>query len=468
MEKQSNLLKNTLVLSVGNFFVKAASIVTIPILTGCLSKEEYGQYELVVILASFLLPALTLQIQAAAFRFLVSKRDDEKYVRTVASSIYAFVIIISAVALLIAYFAIPFSRKDIKLFSCLYFFTDFILAVTKQLARGLGDNRAFSIGSMIFAAFNLGFVVFMLSRYENKFRVLLIMLIISDCMAILYLFIRLRLWRQISFRYLRPDLIKEMLHYSWPMVPNELSLWIIRGSDRFVLAFLVGISVSAAYSVANKIPNMINLALGSVVLAWQDSASRMIDKEEVHKYYSEMIRKLTGVCWGVAGLVIVFIPVLWKLLIRGDYAEAYIHTCLLCLASFYASLSSILGGVYLAYKRTVHIGMTTTLIAVVNLAIDLVFVMHIGIYAATLSTIVSYALLLGIRMAGLSRHEITYDVKYMLAANITLIIAIAGVISDVKWSSIGAAAVLFIIFFICNRSYISEIIAKYKKHWGNA
>ncbi len=467
MEKQRDLLKNTLVLSLGNFFVKASGIIIIPILTGCLTKEEYGQYELVMILASFLLPTVTLQIQSAAFRFLVTERDKKEYVQEVISSLYIFVTSIAAVVLLIAYFIIPIQKNDVKLLSCVFFFTDFLLAVTKQLARGLGNNRDFSIGAMIFAACNMGLIVLFISRSSNQFTTLLVILIISDCLAILYLFIRMKLWMWIRLRYLSFDLLKSMVGYSWPMVPNELSLWIIRGSDRFVLAFLVGISVSATYSVANKIPNIINLALGAMVLAWQDTASRMQDTKDVNQYYCEMIKKLTGVCWGVTGIIIVFTPLLWKLLIRGDYSDAYIHTCLLCLASFYASLSSILGGIYLAYKRTVHIGVSTTVIAFVNLAIDLILVMRIGIYAATVSTIISYALLLCIRMVGLLNNKIKFDLSYTIAANLSLIVAIVCVIVKFKWSNIFGVIVLISVFYIFNNTYIWKMIRGFNKYWRN-
>ena len=41
MSRESRLVKNTFVLAIGNFMPKIATFVTLPILTGCLSKEEY-------------------------------------------------------------------------------------------------------------------------------------------------------------------------------------------------------------------------------------------------------------------------------------------------------------------------------------------------------------------------------------------------------------------------------------------
>ena len=69
---KSNFYKNTLILSLGTFLPKFAAFITLPILTGQLTKVEYGTYDLVTVMVSLLLPAATLQIQAAAFRLLRS------------------------------------------------------------------------------------------------------------------------------------------------------------------------------------------------------------------------------------------------------------------------------------------------------------------------------------------------------------------------------------------------------------
>ena len=75
MSREGKLVKNTLVLSIGTFLPKAVSFITLPILTGYLTKAEYGTYDLITVLVALILPAATLQIQAAAFRFLIEVRD---------------------------------------------------------------------------------------------------------------------------------------------------------------------------------------------------------------------------------------------------------------------------------------------------------------------------------------------------------------------------------------------------------
>ena len=71
MSRGKELAKNTLILFFGTFLPKLSSIITLPIITGGLTKVEYGTYDLIGTLISLLFPIVTLQIHSAAFRFLI-------------------------------------------------------------------------------------------------------------------------------------------------------------------------------------------------------------------------------------------------------------------------------------------------------------------------------------------------------------------------------------------------------------
>lgn len=78
MSREGKLAKNTIILAIGTFFPKVAIFITLPLLTAYLTQAEYGTYDLVLTLVSLLLPAATLQIQSAAFRFLMEVRSEKR------------------------------------------------------------------------------------------------------------------------------------------------------------------------------------------------------------------------------------------------------------------------------------------------------------------------------------------------------------------------------------------------------
>ena len=72
-------------------------------------------------------------------------------------------------------------------------------------------------------------------------------------------------------------------------------------------------------------------------------------------------------------------------------------------------MAVFMGGIYVAHMKTLNVGITTVVAAIINLLIDIVFVNKIGIYAGSISTLVSYAVLLIYRMVDTKKME---DIHY--------------------------------------------------------
>ena len=78
MNREKRLAKNSIILLIGQVIPKLVFLIILPILTKYLTKIEYGTYDLITVLQSLLLPIITLQIQVAAFRYLIENRDNLK------------------------------------------------------------------------------------------------------------------------------------------------------------------------------------------------------------------------------------------------------------------------------------------------------------------------------------------------------------------------------------------------------
>ena len=142
MERETKLVKNTAILAIGSFFPKVTSLITLPILTAMLSKSEYGTYDLVGVLVSLLLPVATLQIQSAAFRFLIESKDLQKRCNEIVTNIFIVTIPISIVMVGIVFFVFSKLTLSSRIFICLYFLFDIIELTLLQIARGFSENKA--------------------------------------------------------------------------------------------------------------------------------------------------------------------------------------------------------------------------------------------------------------------------------------------------------------------------------------
>lgn len=463
MSREGKLAKNTFILSIGTFLPKFASFITLPILTGYLTKEEYGTLDLITVLVSLLLPAVTLQIQSAAFRFLIDKRSDEKSCVQIISNILAFVISTSLIALLILFFLLPGSM-GLKVLICAYFFADILVNCIRQVARGLEKNLDYSISAIISSIGKMLFAIIFVWWLDQGLIGAVTSLFLASFFSLVTLSFRISVFRYVDFRLVQWKEIKNLIDYSWPLVPNSMSLWIMRFSDRFVILMVIDVAANAVYAVANKIPALVTIAQSTFSLAWQENASIVSNDKDASEYYGKMFRAMFNLMAGIFGLLIAFTPLLFMILIRGDYEEAYCHVPILLLAMFFSCEASFFGGIYIAYKKTKSIGVTTIIGACVNLIVNLSLIHFIGLYAASGSTLVAYLFLFLYRMIDV-RKVIKFTIPYKYVLGIILImvfLCISCFMQNPVLNCVNAVAGIAL-FLLLNRTLLMKLLKKYQE-----
>lgn len=465
MSRESKLINSTLILSIGTILPKLASFVTLPILTACLTKAQYGTYDLITILVSLVLPITTLQIHTAGFRFLVEHQNDRNLARVYLSNILAFVTPVAIVSLTILFFFLPISSILLKSLICIYFFFDTIVTEVREVIRGLSKNLDYSISATINAAVNMVLAVIFVLLLKKELTGAVIALAISPFISLVYLFLKQRVWELIDFKQVKRDVLKELVSYSWPMVPNNLSGWVMRVSDRFVVTGFMGLAANGVYAVANKIPHILSLAQYTFAMAWQENASLASKDEDAGQYYSKMFSLMTDFYAGCLGLIIACTPILFRLLIKGDYSEAYPQMPILFIAMFFSCMSIFLGGIYIACKATKSVGITTALAAVCNLIVDLVLIKKIGLFAASGSTLISYIFLFIYRMVDVKKLvKIEYNLKRLIIA--IMLITIECVLCFINKVTVNVLNVCLgtVSFFVLNKQIVSALMYRIKNH----
>ena len=461
MNREERLAKNTFILSIGTFLPKLVAFITLPILTGCLTKEEMGMYDLIIILTSLVPPAVTLQIQAAALRFLIDIRDDVAKCKKVVSNIIIFIIPTSLLAMGLLFVFMP-GDSVLKGLVCVYYFFDTITLALAQIARGIKKNLEYSINAILFSAIRMIMLIVLVRHLGYGLYGAVAALAASIVISMVYLSIVVRLNELFDIRLYDKEMIKELINYSWPLVPNNISMWIINMSDRFVVTYFMGLSANAVYSVANKLPSLLTLAQNTFTMAWHENASIASKDEDAENYYAEMFKTMFKIMAGGFGLVIAVTPVLFKLLIRGDYSEAYVQIPILLMAIFFYCMSGFLGGIYIAYKETKSVGITTIYAAALNLVINIIAIKRIGLYAASGSTLLSFLMLFIFRAYNLKKIiKINYNIRYMLCVVLIFLVECFMFYQQTPFFNTLNAIIGIIFFWTMNRSLISVIFKKW-------
>lgn len=388
MKQEKELIKNTFIIAIGKFSTQIVSFLLVSLYTAKLTTQEYGSYDLIITIITFITPFITLTFEESMFRFLIDAKNRREE-KSIITQTVVTILTMLAIACLIIFLVIKiFSINPTKLFIP-YVIAVVLMALMNALVRGLGKIKLYSLSNFILSVLTIVLNVVLILGTNLKVDGLLLSVIIANLVMVLFLSIRLKLKEFINFKLMNKKLMKEMLAYSIPLIPHSLSWTIINLSDRLIIAGALGTASNGIYAISNKFPTIINTVYNYFAIAWKESAAKALHEEDSSQYYNKIYEALKNMVYSATVLVIAFVPFVFNILIKGGYQEAYLYIPILVFSVYFSNMASFYGGIFSAYKKTKIIGTTTFVSAIINLVIDIVFIKTIGIYAAAISTLLA-------------------------------------------------------------------------------
>lgn len=414
MSRNSELMKNTLLLSVGLLIPKIISFITLPLLTAYLSLKEYGEYDLILSITSLIIPVISLQIQQATFRYLIQAKEATDKIKYVTNSI-SYILVSHIIFLPFIYFLLNMN-KYISILICLLILFQSLYNLIGQISRGLGKNLIYSLGVIVYSIFNVA-LLFVLLRFmnDNLFAVIL-SLAISYLAASIFMGLKLEIRNYFRVSELSFIEIKKMLEFSIPIIPSSISLWIVNLSDRIIISSFLGVDYNGIYSVANKIPLLYSSAYGIFNMAWMETASRYSEDQDIKEYYSNLFDNLYKFLIGILIILLSISPFIFKILVNSQYDDAYYQIPPLYVGVFCNSIVAYYAGIYIAIKRTKQIGYSSMVGALLNIIFNILLIKYIGLYAASISTAISYFIIALYRAYDINK---VVKIRYNLTSLIT-------------------------------------------------
>lgn len=393
VSRERNLVKNTAILAIGQLSSKVFTFLLLPVYTSLLTPNDFGKIDAVQTVISLLLYFVTLQIENAIFRFLIEYRNKENIqISYVTSASVVLLVMVGISITLIILLNYIFMFPYIKLIIALILIQSLYLFIS-NLARGLGKNADYSIASFLITVSSLISNILMIVIFKYGAVSILLSIVISNLIGFIYLFYRVKIWKLIKFENIDIIKINEMLRYSLPLIPNAISWWIANMSDRLIVIYFLGTMYNGIYAAANKIPTIYTTIFVVFNTAWAESVSLAINDSDRNNYIESMMNNSFKLFSFINMVIILCVSIFFDYLIGNQYSEAYNQIFILLLAIFVNSLCSLLGGILGGLKNTYVIGWTTVIGAVINAIINIIFIKIIGLYAASISTLISYIII---------------------------------------------------------------------------
>lgn len=390
MSKEKTLFKNTAIVTVGKMLTQLISFLLLPLYTAYLSTSEYGTVDLVNTLTSLILPFLTFQIDQGIFRYLIDVRNNEEKISKFISTSIIFLVFQSVIYTFIFMVGATFIKNEYKYFLLVFLIVNSFSNVLLQVTRGIGDNVRYTVGSFIYAVVGIILNVILIAGFKMGAYGMLIATIAGNIICIVYIIIAKKLYKVISIKKYNKESLQELLKYSFPLVPNAISWWIVNASDRVIISILINIEANGIYSVANKFSSVITTIFNIFSITWTESASINYNEEDRDEFFNKIYDIIFRLFGSICLLVISFMPFVFSILIDSKYNEAYLQIPILMIATFFNILVVFLGSIYVAKKLTKEIAKTSVMAAVINIVTNLLMIKFIDLYAASISTLLAW------------------------------------------------------------------------------
>jgi O-antigen/teichoic acid export membrane protein len=424
------LLKNNFIYAIGSVANSSALFLLIPFLVNNLSPAEYGAwsiYEIVILLLSILIAAGMDIGLMREYWFLENDLERGRLSGTVLIMVTIWGFTLFCITIM-GYWLINrspiFTRLHLDVFppnslSLVYLigFSETLFSVLLAIYR-IREQAVhyvvFSVGKMILFLVCAILGVRLTGNINGALagRLLAAMLGIFGASVLIFHSVSLVFdWNH----------LKRVLRYGLPLIPANLSSYILLSSDRYILTATSTLPIVATYSFAYKIASGLDVLISRPFATdWAARRYRIATQEDAQTKYADVfIVYLFISSFAVSGLI-ALLPIIYKWIAPVSYFEGMRILPILFFAIQIFGLSNPLNVGLVIKDMTSTVAKVGILSAFFCIAIELWLIPHFGMAGAAWSTLLSYVIWTG-GVTILSLH--VYPIRYNLGKIITICFA---------------------------------------------
>ena len=400
--KYKYFLKNLSIFTISNFITKLLMFLMLPLYTSILTSKEYGTIDMITTTVNLAMPILTLCITEAIIRFTIEENTNKKQILlnslNIAFKGYILLLLISAVAWLLG-----MELKTLILFN-IYYLVYTVSSLLTYYLKGLERIKIIGWASVIRVIALILLNCLLLLYFKLSVVGYYASLIISDMIVIIIYICNLKKYKVISNEEKDTALKKEMVKYSKNFVLNSISWWINNASDKYILLLFYDLNITGIYSVAYKIPTIIEFVQAIYSQAWQISAIKEYDKENSAEFFSNMYKIYNIIILFFVCLILIFLKVIAKILFAKEFFIEWKYVPFLLLAILFGALSGFLGSIYAANKDSKMYAKSTAVGAIANIALNFSLIPNFGAQGAAIATCISYITVWILRLVFMKKY----------------------------------------------------------------
>jgi O-antigen/teichoic acid export membrane protein len=385
-----NLFKNVVIYGISNAWSSGVSYFLILFLTLYISPEGIGKITNFQYLGNLLLPLIGLSSIASMNREFFNKEINFKELLWQV----AYLMLITVLVLLVLGFFIgdvvaDYTALPIEYVGTALLFAFFFQTVETRLTvfRLRDKAKEFGLWKLGRGFLEIGITVGAIYLISETWEWRIAAFIIAN--GILFLIVLFKFLKG-EFFTLNKELIRQILNYSLPLVPNALMAVAIGFTDKLFITNYLGIGANGVYSVAFQLGMIVALLQNSFNQAWApwfygEMGKQTINYSQILKYSLAFIGLFFIVCLGIVLLA----PVLLNWLNKEFLAPLEVVVFIMS-AFFFNGVYKVFVNYLFFYRKTRLILIITASSAVLNIVLNAILVPSQGMIGAALATMFSF------------------------------------------------------------------------------
>ncbi|MDK2870372.1 MAG: hypothetical protein PWP39_1607 [Pyrococcus sp.] len=400
LNEYKNLAKNTLLFSLGTLGSTVISFFLVMIYTRYLTTSEYGMIDLINTTISLVVPVITLQITEAVFRFVMDEAIDKQ--KLISTAIYFVCISTFLFFITTIYFGRKYMPKEVVSLFYLLVVINAIIRVQTAFVKGLKRIKTLVTADILSSIFMAIMILIFLVKLQVGITGYFIAIIISWIFKSSILCFKERMYNYLISPFDK-NLLKQMLRYSVFLIPNAIIWWVVNVSDRYLLAYFLGVEAVGIYAVSYKIPQLLSIPTMIFYQAWQISAVESYKSENRDQVYTNVFTVYLALLMISLSIFLPLLKPLTSILFSSSFYESWKYASFLLFGTVFSALSSFSGTVYIASKESKGALLTSSIAALINAGVNIILIPVWGIYAASFSTFLAYFIMWVARMQHIKR-----------------------------------------------------------------
>jgi O-antigen/teichoic acid export membrane protein len=407
------------------------SLLLFPFYAHHFSPQQYGYLDLLLLTGTLVGFTVALEMYQAVGRYVTGEADERLRKGYASTGLLITVVMYFLFAVVFELLNVPITQlllgpqasPDLLRVATAWMCVQGLLNFTQAQFRWQLRPHAFATASAINAFGTAASAAALVFGLNLGVRGALLGQLAGSGMALLYVAVMTRKTFALQFSL---DKCRQLLHYSIPLVPSGVGVFLNLYADRLVIQHLRSVADVGIYGVGYRVAMIISLLL----VGFQGAATPLILAGKDDPATPRNIARIMRMFWALAlssfvVLSLMATPML-RILAANTYQSASNVVPFLVISSLFSGMYFLAPGLVIA-KKTLTMAKLTALSGIANLLLAIVLVPPLGILGAGIATASTSLLWFAMLMRESQRHYLVPHNWSRLVAIATIVVAVVGV-----------------------------------------